>query len=125
VFARPWASKQFADYLGTPPTGGWANWELPAGKTPLTDLLTNGGRVLRVCAFSWLLPDGSRGDFGSEIRVGYLYENGTRRTVKGGTVGGNVFTALGTAHWAKETVFRGNYLGPEAVRFEGLTVSGS
>jgi predicted Zn-dependent protease len=125
VFARPWATKQFADYLGTSATGGWANWEVPAGKTPVAELLANGGRVLQVCAFSWLLPDGNRGDFGSEIRVGYLYENGTRRTVKGGTVGGNVFTALGTAHWAQETVFRGDYLGPQAVRFEGLTVSGS
>jgi len=69
VFERPWATKQFADYLGTPATGGFANWELPAGKTALAELLSDGGRVLQVRAFSWLVPDGNRGDFGSEIRA--------------------------------------------------------
>ena len=41
------------------------------------------------------------------------------------TVSGNVFAALGTARWSKETTFLGDYLGPEAVRFENLTVAGA
>jgi hypothetical protein len=40
-------------------------------------------------------------------------------------VSGNVFAALGTARYSKETVFLGDYLGPAAVRFEGLTVAGA
>jgi hypothetical protein len=36
-----------------------------------------------------------------------------------------VFAALGTARYSKETVFLGDYLGPAAVRFEGLTVAGA
>ena len=124
-FAHPWATKQFADYLKVPATGAFGNWELPAGKTPLDQLTREGGPVLYVRAFSWLTPDAARGNFGTEIRVGYWYENGTRRPIKGGTVSGNVFAALGTARYSKETVFLGDYLGPAAVRFEGLTVAGA
>ena len=76
-------------------------------------------------AFSWLTPDQARGNFGSEIRVGYLFDKGMRTPIKGGTVSGNVFTALGTARYSRETVFRGDYLGPAAVRFTGLTVAGA
>src|SRR5262249_41159307 len=111
VFVRPWAAKQFADYLKTTPTGRFGNLELPAGRTPFADL-TGGERTLYVRSFSWLTPDAARGNFGSEIRVGYLFENGSRKPVKGGTVSGNVFKALGTAKYSSETVFRGDYLGP-------------
>ncbi len=124
VFVQPWATKQYADYMKTRATGAFANWEIPAGKTPIADL-TSGERVLLVRSFSWLTPDQGRGNFGSEIRVGYLYENGKRHAVKGGTVSGNVFKGLGNARYTKETVFRGNYMGPAAVRFEGFTVSGA
>jgi len=125
VLAQPWATKQFADYLKTSATGGFGNWELPPGKTPLEDLLKSGERVLLVRNFSWLTPEAGRGNFGSEIRLGYLYEKGVRKPIKGGTVSGNVFKALGTARYSKEAVFRGDYLGPAAVRFEGLTVAGA
>jgi len=124
VFASAWATKQQADYLKIEPTGGFSNWELPAGKTPLAELTRGDGPVLYVRNFSWLTPDQARGNFGSEVRVGTLYEKGSSRPVKGGSVSGNVFAALGTARWSKETVFLGNYMGPAAVRFEGLTVSG-
>ena len=72
VFAQAWATKQFADYLGTRPTGGFANWELPAGKTPLADLLGGEERVLSCGRSRGSLPMPARGNFGSEIRVGYL-----------------------------------------------------
>lgn len=125
VFVRPWASKQAADYLKTEPTGTFANMEIPAGKTPLADLAAGADRVLLVRSFSWLTPDQARGNFGSEIRVGYLYEKGQVTPIKGGTVSGSVFKALGAARYAKETVVRGDYMGPAAIRFEGLTVAGA
>jgi PmbA protein len=124
VFVRPWATKQFADYLGVEPTGAWANLELPAGPRRFADLVAAGGPVLHVRSFSWLNPDQSRGDFSSEVRVGYLYRNGARTPVKGGSVSGNLFKALGSARFASERVMQGGYFGPSAVRIEGMTVSG-
>jgi len=38
--------------------------------------LLHGDRVLYVRSFSWLTPDAARGNFSSEVRLGYLYENG-------------------------------------------------
>jgi PmbA protein len=125
VFVRPWATKQFADYVGVEPTGAFANLELPTGKSSLDELRTDSGPVLHVRNFSWLTPDQARGDFASEIRVGYLYENGKRRPVKGGTVSGNLFKALGAARYASDRVFLGAYLGPAAIRLEGLSVAGA
>jgi len=125
VFVHPWATKQYADYLGTTPTGGFANWELPTGKASLAELTSGDGPILYVRSFSWLTPDQARGNFGSEVRVGYLYEKGVKKPVKGGTVSGSVFSALGNARYASDAVFRGNYMGPAAVRFEGLTVTGA
>lgn len=123
VFARPWATKQFADYLGAEPTGGFGNLEIPPGSTSLADL-TSGERVLHVRAFSWLTPDQSRGNFGTEIRVGSLHERGGRTPVKGGTVSGSLFKVLGSARFASEPVFLGGYLGAAGVRLEGLSVTG-
>ncbi len=125
VFTQPWATKQFADYLHMTPTGGFANLEIPTGNTPLETLKNGDGKVLYVRSFSWLTPDQQRGNFSSEVRVGYLYEKGVRTPIKGGSVSGSVFSALGAAHYAKEQVFRGDYLGPEGIRFDGLTVSGA
>lgn len=125
VFVRPWATKQFADYLGVEPTGAWGNLELPAGTRPFAELTAGDGPVLHVRAFSWLNPDQARGDFASEVRVGYLYRNGRRTPVKGGTVSGNLFKALGSAKFSREVVQRGSYFGPAAVRFEAMSVAGA
>jgi PmbA protein len=123
VFANPWLTKRYADYTKRPPTGAFGNLEIAPGSTSLEDLLRD-GPVLYVHRFSWLTPDGMRGDFASEVRIGYWYENGERRSIKGGSVAGNLFTALGSARFSKETVFLGDYVGPKAVRFEGVTVTG-
>lgn len=125
TFVRPWATKQFADYLEVPATGAFANLEIPPGATSLADLLASGERVLHVRWFSWLTPDQARGDFASEIRVGYLHEKGKRTPVKGGTVSGNLFRALGGARYASESVSRGAYLGAAGVRLEGVSVAGA
>jgi predicted Zn-dependent protease len=125
VFVRPWATKQFADYIGVAPTGAFANLEIIPGKKSFADLTAGDGPVLHVRNFSWLTPDTARGDFSSEIRVGYLYENGKRRPVKGGSVSGNLFRSLGSAHYASDRVFLGDYLGPSAIRLEGLSVVGT
>jgi predicted Zn-dependent protease len=125
VFVRPWATKQYADYLELAPTGAWGNMELPVGTRSFADLAAGDGPVLLVKAFSWLTPDQARGDFSSEVRVGYLYRNGKRTPVKGGTVSGNLFKALGAAKFSSERVTIGSYIGPSAVRLEGVSVAGA
>lgn len=115
------ATQRYAEYLNLPPTGEFGDLELPAGQTAAATLLAP--PYLEVAGFSWFNPDPVTGDFATEIRMGYVTENGSRRPFRGGLLIGNLMAALGQARWSTETGFYGNYLGPTTGRFEGLKVA--
>ncbi|HEU5198918.1 MAG TPA: metallopeptidase TldD-related protein [Ktedonobacterales bacterium] len=119
-----WAEQRYADYLHIRPTGSFANIEIPAGAHPVQDLLGN-GPVYHLVAFSWLNPDELTGDFVAEIKLGYRVEHGQTTPIKGGSLSGNLFEALGNVRLSRETQFTGNYSGPAALHFERLTIAGA
>jgi len=123
VFENVLATAEFAAAIGIEPLGPFTNLVIAPGSTSFDDL-RDGERVLWVVEFSAILPDKVTGDFTGEIRLGYDIRNGQARPVKGGAVSGNLFGAMERMTLTKETVFRGNYLGPAALRFEDLTVTG-
>ncbi len=114
-------SQKYADYLNIAATGGIGNIEVAAGHTPAKDLLAE--PYVEVMMFSWFHPDSVSGDFASEIRLGYLVENGKAKPFKGGQLIGNVLDALGNVKWSQETGFFGDYLGPHTARFNDLKVA--
>ena len=116
------ASQRYAEYLDIPVTGAFGGVELPPGRTHASDLLVE--PYIEIIQFSWFNPDPITGDFASEIRLGYLVENGMRKTFKGGQLIGNYMEALADIRWSAETGFFGNYLGPHTARFNDLKVSG-
>jgi len=116
------ADQRYAEYLNIPPIGAFGDLELPPGPTQAADLLYE--PYVEVLAFSWFNPDPITGDFASEIRLGYLVEDGTRIPFKGGTLVGNVLTALANVRWSAETTFLGDYQGPATARFGQLTIAG-
>ena len=116
------ASQRYAEYLNIPPTGAFGNIELPPGTTPASDLLAE--PYVEIVQFSWFNPDTITGDFASEIRFGYLVENGMRKPFKGGQLVGNYMDALADVRWSEETGFVGSYLGPHTARFNDLRITG-
>jgi predicted Zn-dependent protease len=116
------ASQRYADYLGLPATGAFGGVELPAGRTAAASLLEE--PYVEIVQFSWFFPDPITGDFSTEIRFGYLVENGVRKPFRGGQLVGNFLEALADARWGAETGMFGNYLGPHTVRFNNLKISG-
>jgi len=116
------ASQRYAEYLKIPPTGAFGNIELPPGTTPASDLLVE--PYVEIVQFSWFNPDTITGDFASEIRFGYLVENGIRKPFKGGQLVGNYMDALADVRWSVETGFGGGYFGPHTARFNDLRISG-
>ncbi|HUS15537.1 MAG TPA: metallopeptidase TldD-related protein [Chloroflexia bacterium] len=126
VLARFWATQRYADYMQLEATGEPANMVLAEGTRSADDLLTppDDRPLIYVVTFSWLNPDEITGDFVGEIRLGYQITRDGWQPIKGGTVSGNVFTALTQAHFSRETAFEGNYEGPRLSRFHGLTVAG-
>jgi len=116
------ASQRYAEYLRLPATGEFGDIELPPGSTAASDLLKP--PYVEITTFSWFNPDPVTGDFASEIRLGYVVENGVQRPFRGGLLIGNLMESLARARWSRETGFFGNYLGPAVGRFEGLNVAG-
>jgi predicted Zn-dependent protease len=116
------AGQRYAEYLALPATGEFGDLEVPPGSTASAELLE--GPHIEVAAFSWFNPDSVTGDFATEIRLGYLVENGNRTPFRGGMLIGNFLDALGDARWSRETGFYSEYRGPTAVRLTGLKVAG-
>jgi predicted Zn-dependent protease len=116
------ASQRYADYLGLPATGAFGGVEVASGHSPTVSLLAK--PYVEIIQFSWFNPDGITGDFATEIRFGYLVENGVRKPFRGGQLVGNFMDALADVRWGAETGMYGNYLGPQIARFNDLRISG-
>jgi predicted Zn-dependent protease len=117
-----YAGQRYAEYLNVPATGAFGSIELPPGKISASTLLEE--PYIEVIQFSWFNPDFVTGDFATEIRLGYLVENGVRKPFKGGVLIGNYMEALADVRWSAETGFFGDYFGPHTARFSNLKVSG-
>jgi len=116
------ANQRYAEYLDVPVTGAFGGVELPPGTRKASTLLQE--PYIEIAQFSWFNPDPITGNFATEIRLGYLVENGKRVPFRGGQLIGNYMEALADVHWSAETGFFGNYLGPHTARFNDLKVSG-
>jgi predicted Zn-dependent protease len=116
------ANQRYADYLGLPATGAFGGVQLPAGQTEASALLVE--PYVEIIQFSWFNPDLITGDFATEIRFGYLVENGVHKPFRGGQLIGNFMDALADVHWSADTGMFGNYLGPHTARFNHLKISG-
>lgn len=126
VFARRWADTRYAAYLGIEPTSAFANVTVAPGTTPLRALRdVSAGPVYEVSAFSFFNPDPISGDFVVEIKLGYRHDERGTQPIKGGSLSGNLFTAFADARFSAETYTDGAYLGPAAIRFGDLSISGS
>ncbi len=116
------ATKQYADYLKVKPTGPCGVVEVDCGKKGLRELYK--GTVFEIVSFSWFAPNEVSGDFATEVRLGYLVENGKRIPVKGVVFTGNVFELFKDALLSKEKVVGSGYIGPKVVRFNNSVISG-
>lgn len=114
------ASQRYADYLNVPATGAFGGVEVAPGSSAASVLLTE--PYVEVIQFSWFNPDLITGDFATEIRFGYLVENGVRKPFRGGQLVGNYLDALANVRWSEETAMLGNYLGPHTARFNDLKI---
>lgn len=121
------ADKQYAEYLGVPPTGDWTNGVVAPGKATRDELLKPVGAepVLEIVEFSWLNPEHVRGRFSTEIRLAYEHGPEGPRPVKGGAFAGSVYDLFTEVRTTGDQVLDGRYVTPSALRFERATVAGS
>jgi PmbA protein len=126
IMRARWGDARYASYVGIPPTGDFGNVCILPGSTSLEALRNaQDGPLYEVVAFSWMRPDPLTGAFVSEIKLGYRHEPGGHSIpIKGGSLTGNLFTALGDVQLSAELYSDGTYHGPAAMRFGELTISG-
>jgi len=123
IFRRRLNSKRYADYLQETATGGATNLEVAPGQKSFQELLMD-GPVYHLLRFSTFDPNPVTGAFSGEIRTGYFLKDGRATLIKGGSVSGVMQQAFQQAYFSKEITRRAAYLGPEAVRLEGLDIAG-
>ena len=110
-------------YLGVRPTGTYRSIAVPVGETPLEQLKE--GPCLHVVSFSDFQMNELTGHFGGEIRLAFLYENGTVTPLTGGSVNGSLMEVQGHMTFSKERYRSADYEGPFAVRIQGVNVAGA
>ncbi len=114
---------RFAHYLGVEPTGNYRAVAVPTGDTPMEALTKE--PCLYAVAFSDFQMDPLSGHFGGELRLGFLYENGTVTPVTGGSVNGSILDCQDRMTFSAERYRSADYDGPLAVRIEGVAVAGA
>ncbi len=124
VLRNWWATQRYAEYLQVPPTGAFGNLEILPGSMPVADMWQGVGPLYHIVAFSAMTPDPVTGNFVGEIRLGYERRGDEVQPIKGGSLSGNLFADLAHARLSQETVMLGDYLGPQAIRFPEMTISG-
>ncbi|NVM55942.1 MAG: TldD/PmbA family protein [Candidatus Helarchaeota archaeon] len=100
------------------------NLEIAPGSESLEELIEPVKYGLFIEEFSWLNPSAVTGDFGSEIRNGYLIENGKKTSaIKGGNLSGNTFEMIRAIDGiSKEQIIQSKYKFPY-LKFSKLILS--
>jgi len=103
---------KYAYYLKQSPTGALPLFELSGGAHSERDLAAT--PHLEATSFSDFFVDPTTGDFGGELRLGYLYRDGMRRPVSGGPITGNLAENRGAIKLSRELEKRASCLAPAA-----------
>ncbi|MHA1269185.1 MAG: metallopeptidase TldD-related protein [Candidatus Helarchaeota archaeon] len=102
----------------------FTNLEILPGNSSLESIIAQISYGIIIEEFSWLNPNRITGDFGAEIRNGYLIKNGNISTpIKGGNLSGNIFDMINNIESiSNERRFEENTLFPY-ILFKNLILS--
>ena len=103
-------------------TSAMANLIVPAGTESVDSWRQNG--VIELHKFSTFHPNTVSGAFSGEIRLGYLYKDGRKIPLRGGSVAGSSLKAFQNVKFSREKEKRSAYFGPSALFFQELTIAG-
>ncbi len=117
-----WGSRAFSRYLGLEDSFIISNFGVSGGTARREELFE--GTCLEAAAFSDFQVDPVTGDMAGEIRLGYLYRNGERIPVTGGSVSGNLRKLAAHMRMTKEERQYDSVRIPCCTRLEDVTVAG-
>ena len=114
---------RMSQYLKVQPTGEYNKLLVDNGSESIADMKK--GRVLHVVSFSDFNMNAMTGHFAGEIRLAYLYDNGSVSLATGGSVNGSIIDAQHDLVFSEERYDSSAYSGPYAVLLKDVPVSGT
>jgi len=122
IFKQVWGDARHCHYMEVKPTGNLRNMVVESGSKTVAEMET--GVNLEVLDFSSFIVDGQTGDFGGEIRLGYLIEEGKKTPITGGSVSGKILDLHTHMYLSKERQLVNRFSGPLKVQIYDVNVSG-
>ena len=123
VVKNLWGSNDKSQYLNKPVHGCYQNIVVGSGSLENEELEDE--TYLEVVSLSGFDIDIITGDFGSEIRLAYLYsKNKERQIITGGSISGNINDSINTLRFTKESEQINSFVGPKKVLLENVTITG-
>lgn len=104
----------YSSYIGIPQSGTYGRIRCDNGTKSISELTKD--TCIMIKDFSDFQVDEMDGYFGGEFRLAYLYKDGVKSIVTGGTVSGNIFEAQKKFSFSTERYKDAGYEGPTAVR---------
>jgi predicted Zn-dependent protease len=109
-------------YLNIAPTGTISNFIIEGGPHSITDFKKE--PYLEIVAFSDFQMDDLTGDFGGEIRLGWLFDGKNTIPVTGGSISGNIKELQKEMYLSKELQSDNTFVGPNTVKLLNVSVAG-
>lgn len=116
-------STRFCRYLGIEPKGHYRTIRVENGSVSLDEMKKT--PYLLPVAFSDFQMDEMSGRFGGEIRLAYLFDGESIKTVTGGSVNGSLLEKQKNLVFSKETYRSSTFMGPAAIMLFGVSVAGA
>ncbi len=124
VFVGRPLDQRHACWLDQPASSSWGNVVIGSGASSAAELMTRAEReLLHLTRFSQLSPHPTTGAFSGEIRLGTVV-GGEGRSIRGGSITGNVFDAFRRARFSMERSVRGRLHGPRWLRLDAIALTG-
>lgn len=104
---------RYCGYLGIPASGDYRVFSVDGGRE--TESALRALPHFEPVVFSDFFVDAATGDFGGEVRLGYLFDGTTRIPVTGGSVTGSMLDARGSLRFSGERIPGGAGIHPAVV----------
>ena len=122
VTKRFWGSRRFSQYLQLENSNSLYNFVVDGGKQSKNDMLQL--PYLELVEFSDFQVDSMTGDFAGEIRLAYYHTEDGVQSFSGGSIAGNMQQAQTEMWMSSEQKQYDNFLIPEVVRIQNVSITG-
>ena len=112
---------KYCHFLGLPPKGGYGAARVEGGALSAAELRR--GPYVECVSFSDFTMEPTTGDFGGEVRLGYLHDGNAKTPFSGGAISGRMAENLASLRFSKETALAGDLMAPECVKLFAVSAS--